>query len=170
MPESTPETAEEYLTLPDDRKQQAKAFIGADRKFQGKKLYPFTEGVRLVMDDINVGAIGNQRYYLTLMFILIDLQESYDAARKANDRLTEEEAAEIAFAALSEEIGDDAHRYKGKVSVRAGKMNKTAGEEARAVGFAIWKEWKDSELVPADQKKTTATNPPESAPEVPPSS
>ncbi len=153
MSNPTPETPNEYLALPDDQKSLAKAFIGKKKKFQGKELYPYTEGVRIVMDDIDVGTRGVQRFFMTLMFVLIDLQEAYEAAKQANDKLTDEQAGVAAFAALSEQIGDDPHVYKGKVSVRAGQMSKAACEEARQIGQQIWKEWKDSELVPAEDKK-----------------
>ena len=147
------DTAEDFIPLPgSDNVALDAMFIAPPKTFRGKKLFPYSEGVRLLLNDVAGGIQGDDRYFMLLVFLLLDLQDGFDAQKKARPAISDDDATDSAVEGILELIGNKPKAYQAKTLRRAGKLGKEGVAEAVKLALEIYKEAQGSELVSAEEE------------------
>lgn len=144
------DTAEDFTPLAGaDNAALDAMFIAPPKTFQGNKLFPYSEGVRLLLGSAAAGTPGTDHWLMILMFLLIDLQAGYEKARAEGKN--EDDATDAATEAVLTAIGDNPRGFQAQVVRRAGKLGKKGVAEALKIAVNIYTEAQSTELVPAEE-------------------
>lgn len=118
--------------------------------FQGKKLFPYSEGARILTQSIAGTNVGTDHYLMILFFILSDLQAAYE--RHKTDRVTEDDATDAATAEILDAFEAAPSKYRASVVRRVGKLGKKGVAEATKLALKIYDEAQKSELISAESE------------------